>query len=50
MLDWYVRYCHDLQIFSKYAREICQVVSWFYKYLECMLEEYVGYSYNLTNI
>jgi hypothetical protein len=29
-----------LQIFSKYAREICQILSWFYKYLVSILDRY----------
>jgi hypothetical protein len=39
-----------IQIFGKYSRGIYQVLSWFYKYLECMLEGYVGYCYDFTNI
>jgi hypothetical protein len=35
-----------LQIFSKYTRGIYDVLSWFYKYLECMLEGYVRYSHD----
>jgi hypothetical protein len=36
-----------LQICSKYAREICQVLSWFYKYLVSMLEIYIRYCHEL---
>jgi len=57
VLLWFYKYLVSmsgsvmiLQIFSKYARGIYQVLSWFYKYLECMLEGYVGYSYDFTNI
>ena len=30
-----------IQIFSKYAREICQVLSGFYKYVVSILERYI---------
>jgi primase-polymerase (primpol)-like protein len=36
----------NLQICSKYTRGIYHALSWFYKYLECMLEGYVGYSHD----
>jgi len=32
-----------LQLFSKYATGICQVLSWFYNYLVSTLEGYVKY-------
>ena len=39
-----------LQIFGKYARVICRVVSCFYKYLVSILEEYIMYCHDFTNI
>jgi hypothetical protein len=39
-----------LQIFGKYAREICQVLSWFYKYVVSILEEYIMYCHDFTNM
>ena len=38
-----------LQIVSKYTREICQVVSWFYNSLVSMQESYVRYCHDFTN-
>jgi hypothetical protein len=39
-----------LQLFSKYAREICHILSWFYKYFVSMLGRYVRYCHALTTI
>ena len=39
-----------LQILRKYTIEICQVLSLFYKYLVSMLEGYVRYCHDFTNI
>jgi hypothetical protein len=39
-----------LQIFGKFAREICHVLSWFYKYVVSMLERYVEYCHDFRNI
>ena len=47
MLEGYVRYCHDLEIFNRFARRICQVLSGFYKYLIGLLEGYFKYCQDL---
>ena len=39
-----------LQIFGKYAIEICQVLSRFYKYVVSMLERYVELCHDYTNM
>jgi hypothetical protein len=39
-----------VQIFGKYAREICHVLSWFYKYVVSMLERYVELCHDNTNM
>jgi hypothetical protein len=39
-----------IQLFSKDTREICQVLSLFYKYLVSMIERYVMYCHDFTNI